>query len=71
VKDQSDEGMDSKDVLVLSADPHFVLIAKRMADTRTLETIPTIQSGLAKSALRKRSLITIPYQWDLFFHCFI
>jgi hypothetical protein len=45
--------MSAKDIFILSTNTYFVLIPKRMADTRPLETIPTIQSGLAKSTLRK------------------
>jgi hypothetical protein len=58
--------MNAKDILVFPANTHFVLISERMAYTRSLETIPTIQSGLTESTLGKRPLITIPNQWNLF-----
>jgi hypothetical protein len=57
--------MNAEDVFVLSANPHFILIAKRMTDTGSLKAISAVQSRLAKSALRKRSLITIPCQRNL------
>jgi hypothetical protein len=58
--------MNAKDILIFPANPYFVLISERMADTRPLEAIPTIQPGLTKSTLGKRPLITIPHQWYLF-----
>jgi hypothetical protein len=53
VKDQSDEGMNAKDIFVFSTNTYFVLIPKRMADTGTLEAIPAVQSSLAEPTLRK------------------
>jgi hypothetical protein len=63
--------MNGKDILVFSADTHFVLILERMADARPLETIPAIQSGLTKPALGKRPLIAIPHEWNFFLRCFL
>jgi hypothetical protein len=45
--------MSAEDVFVLSANPYFILIAKRMTDTGSLKAISAVQSRLAKSALRK------------------
>jgi hypothetical protein len=58
--------MNPKDLLILSTNPYLILIAKWMADAWPLKTIPAIQSSLAKSALRKRPFITIPYQGNPF-----
>jgi hypothetical protein len=68
---QSDERMNGQDILIFSADTHLVLIFERVADARSLQTIPAIQTGLTKTTLRKRVFITIPYQWDLFFCCLL